>query len=238
MREEAFSLGAVPAVVYGEEADRVFLFVHGRCGCKEEGRDFAALAAPFGWQVLAVDLPEHGARQGGPESLDPWHTVPELQSAMEYARGRWRRVALRATSIGAWLSMLAFADAPPERRLLVSPVLDMAGLIETMLGWAGATAEDLRRRETISTNFGETLSWRYYQYALAHPTADWPGRTDILYAGRDNMTPRATAEAFAARPGRTLTVMEDGEHWFHTPQQLAVLERWTLRMLTEEGEAV
>ena len=114
----------------------------------------------------------------------------------------------------------------------------MAGLIETMLGWAGATAEDLRRRETISTNFGETLSWRYYQYALAHPTADWPGRTDILYAGRDNMTPRATAEAFAARPGRTLTVMEDGEHWFHTPQQLAVLERWTLRMLTEEGEAV
>ena len=52
------------------------------------------------------------------------------------------------------------------------------------------------------------------------------------------MTPRATAEAFAARPRRTLTVMEDGEHWFHTPQQLAVLERWTLRMLTEEGEAV
>lgn len=83
MREEAFSLGGVPAVVYGEEADRVFLFVHGRCGCKEEGRDFAALAAPFGWQVLAVDLPEHGARQGGPEPLDPWHAVPELQSAME-----------------------------------------------------------------------------------------------------------------------------------------------------------
>lgn len=150
MREEAFSLGAVPAVVYGEEADRVFLFVHGRCGCKEEGRDFAALAAPFGWQVLAVDLPEHGARQGGPEPLDPWHAVPELQSAMEYARGRWRRVALRATSIGAWFSMLAFA----------------------------------------------------------------------------------------ARPGRTLTVMEDGEHWFHTPQQLAVLEHWTLQRLTEEGEAV
>ena len=238
MREEAFSLGAVPAVVYGEEADRVFLFVHGRCGCKEEGRDFAALAAPFGWQVLAVDLPEHGARQGGPEPLDPWHTVPELQSAMEYARGRWRRVALRATSIGAWFSMLAFDGAPPERSLLVSPVLDMAGLIETMLGWAGATAEDLRRRETISTNFGETLSWRYYQYALAHPTADWPGRTDILYAGRDNMTSRATAEAFAACPGRTLTVMEDGEHWFHTPQQLAVLEQWTMRMLTEEGETV
>lgn len=161
MREEAFALGAVPAVVYGAEADRAFLFVHGRCGCKEEGRDFAALAAPLGWQVLAVDLPEHGA-----------------------------------------------------------------------------TVEDLRRRESISTEFAETLSWRYYQYALAHPTADWPGRTEILYAGGDSMTPRATAETFAARPGRTLTVMEGGEHWFHTPEQLAVLERWTLQMLTWEGGAV
>ena len=80
MREEAFSLGAGPAVVYGEEADRVFLFVHGRCGCKEEGRDFAALAAPFGWQVLAVDLPEHGSRKDAPEKLLPWTAVPELQS--------------------------------------------------------------------------------------------------------------------------------------------------------------
>lgn len=237
MREEAFALGAVPAVVYGAEADRAFLFVHGRCGCKEEGRDFAALAAPLGWQVLAVDLPEHGARQGGPEPLDPWHAVPELRAAMAYARRRWRHVALRATSIGAWFSMLAFAAAPPERSLLVSPVLDMAGLIETMLGWAGATVEDLRRRESIPTEFGETLSWRYYQYALAHPTADWPGRTEILYAGGDSMTPRATAETFAARPGRTLTVIEGGEHWFHTPKQLAVLERWTLQMLTGEGRS-
>lgn len=26
-------------------------------------------------------------------------------------------------------------------------------------------------------------------------------------------------------------VMEEGEHWFHTPEQLAVLEQWTTEHL-------
>ena len=49
MKEERLMLGSVPAIVYGEKSDRVYLYVHGKCGCKEEGRDFAVLAAPFGW---------------------------------------------------------------------------------------------------------------------------------------------------------------------------------------------
>ena len=52
------------ASLYGPPADRVWLYVHGKGGCKEEAADFAALACPRGWQVLAADLPEHGARHG------------------------------------------------------------------------------------------------------------------------------------------------------------------------------
>ena len=52
------------ASLYGPPADRVWLYVHGKGGCKEEAADFAALACPRGWQVLAADLPEHGARRG------------------------------------------------------------------------------------------------------------------------------------------------------------------------------
>ena len=50
------NIGATPAALYGEPAEGVFLFVHGQCGCKEEAARFAELAAPHGWQVLAVDL--------------------------------------------------------------------------------------------------------------------------------------------------------------------------------------
>ena len=100
--------------------------------------------------------------------------MPELQAVMAYARRNWNQVALRATSIVAWFRMLAFRETPPVQSLFVSPVLDMAELIETMRGWAGVTAAELEARQAV---------------------------------------------------------MEEGEHWFHTPEQLAVLEPWTTEHL-------
>lgn len=227
MKETVFQIEHIPAVLYGQESDRVFLFIHGKHGCKEGAKPFAETVCPKGWQVLALDLPEHGARRGGDETLAPWHVVPEVQTVLAYIQSRWSRVALRADSIGAWFGMLALADTPLEQCLLVSPVLDMAALIRRMMTWAGVTEAELEAQETILTDFGETLSWRYYQYAKAHPIARWDSPTAILYAGHDGLTPRPEAEAFAARFHCGLTVMEEGEHWFHTPEQLAVLDQWT-----------
>ena len=42
---------------------------------------------------------------------------------------------------------------------------------------------------------------------------------------------RDTVDAFVQRFGCGLTVLEEGEHWFHTPEQLAALEAWTRRAL-------
>ena len=235
MREERFCIGHIPAVLRGEPSDRVWLFLHGKHGRKEEGLDFAELACPKGWQVLSIDMPEHGQRQGSPEKLVPWTVAPELKAVMNYARSRWPQVALRANSIGAWFAMQAFAIAPPVRSLFVSPILDMAELIRSMMGWAGVTEADLEARGEIATAFGETLSWRYWQYALDHPITRWDSPTAVLYGDADNLTPRRTAEAFVARFHADLTVMEDGEHWFHTPEQLDVLRRWTLTNLEEDS---
>ena len=43
---------------------------------------------------------------------------------------------------------------------------------------------------------------------------------------RDFLTPPETMSAFAARIGAPLTVMPGGEHWFHTPEQMAFLDNW------------
>lgn len=40
------------------------------------------------------------------------------------------------------------------------------------------------------------------------------------------MTPRQTIDEFVRKHDATLTVMEGGEHWFHTPEQLAALRKW------------
>lgn len=216
----------IPAVLYGEPSDGVWLYIHGKGGYKEEAAAFAGAACPRGWQVLAVDLPEHGARRGSVETLDPWHTVPELQELLAYAGARWGRIALRCTSLGAWFSLLAFTGAPLEKALFVSPVLDMERLIRDMMGWAGVGEGRLETEGEIATEFGETLSWRYLQYAREHPVAVWTVPTEILYAGQDHLTGRETVEAFIRRFGCGLTVVEGGEHWFHTPEQLAALYAW------------
>lgn len=228
---KTFLIDHIPTVLYGAQSERLYLSVHGKAGCKEGSEGFAAIACKKGWQVLAIDLPEHGARRDEKGTFYPWIAVPDLQTVMEYCKQRWPHIALRASSIGVWFSMLALADEPLESTLFVSPILDMNTLIADMMGWAGVTVERLEQEGTIPTSFGETLSWRSLTYAKAHPITAWRHKTAILYAGKDNLTARATVDGFTARFGCGLTVMPDGEHWFHTKEQLAVLDGWYERML-------
>lgn len=138
MKRNVLLLDRISAVLYGEPSDRVWLFVHGKCGCKEEGAAFGEIVCPKGAQVLAIDLPEHGARKEE-SGFVPWQVVPELRGVMAYLRGRWGRISLRSNSIGAWFSLLALADMPPEQALLVSPVLDMEQLIRNRWVWPWST---------------------------------------------------------------------------------------------------
>ncbi len=222
MEMSKWSGAGVPAVVYGPPSERAYLFVHGRCGRKEEAEAFAALACGCGCQVVTVDLPGHGERSDM-DRFVPWCAVPELRGAIDAMRRQWRSVSLSAVSIGAWFAMLAFMGDAPDNCLLVSPVLDMRGLIESSMRRAQVTPEQLARAGEIRTGSGETLSYQYYRYAVEHPILEWGAPTAILYAGGDGLTPRETVETFAERFSCRLTVMERGEHWFHTPEQLAVL---------------
>ena len=226
MQQHPLRIGDVPSILWGDTADGVYLYVHGQGGSKEEAASFAAHAVRRGWQVLSIDLPQHGGRNNDPAPLDPWHAIPELEQLFGYARQRWSRLAWFANSIGAWFTMQALCGTPLENCLFASPILDMERLIYRMMGWANVTESQLRQRQTIQTDFGQTLSWEYLCWAKAHPVTQWETPTHILYGGLDNMTERCVADEFTRRFSCRLTVMEDGEHWFHTPQQLAVLDQW------------
>ena len=133
--------------------------------------------------------------------------------------------------LGAYFSLLAFREEKLEKSLFVSPILGMEKLIRDMMGWAGVTREQLKAAGEMPTAFGETLSWKYLTYAEEHRINKWDSPTAILYAGQDHLTARATVDSFAQRFGCTVTVMENGEHWFHTEEQLAVLDAWLRREL-------
>lgn len=225
MKTERFTLKNIPLLLIGEPSRKVYLYVHGKNGSKEEALDFAELACPAGYQVLALDLPEHGERKNAPERLLPWVVLPELQLIYQYAKVHWRSVSLRATSIGAWFSMLALQAKPLRSALLLSPVVDMEDLITNMMQWANVSEAQLKEIGEVSTDFDETLSWQYLCWVREHPYR-WKVPTQVLYGAMDNLTSRAVLEQFKQRTGAHLTIMEEGEHWFHTELQLAVLQEW------------
>ena len=112
----------------------------------------------------------------------------------------------------------------------MSPIVNMEKLIEDMMAWAGVTETELRKRKEIPTEFGETLSWEYLCYVRKHPI-DWRVPTDILTGANDHLTSYDTLSGFADKIGASLTVMENGEHWFHTDEQFAFLDRWLRRSI-------
>ena len=56
----------------------------------------------------------------------------------------------------------------------------------------------------------------------------WSIPTFVLYGEKDNLTSLDTIHEFTNQIGATLTVMEDGEHWFHTDAQMKFLDNWII----------
>ena len=139
-------INGIPAVLWGVPSKRLYLYVHGQGGCKEETAAFADVACRFGWQVLSMDLPKHGERINGTVEFEPWSIVPELSGIMDFVKDRWKYISLYASSIGAWFSMLSFGNEPLKNCLFVSPVLDMKELMLKMMEWAGVSKTQLEEQ--------------------------------------------------------------------------------------------
>lgn len=223
---EHLNIKNIPAIIWGDKSPKVYLYIHGQGGDKEEAEVFASIANCYGWQVLSIDLPEHGERKKERDLFNPWTIVPELLTVMKYAKNCWADIALFANSIGAWFSMLSFKNEKLEKSLFVSPVLDMKSLIQKMMLWANVSQERLQHEQTIPTSFGQTLSWKYWEYATENQITQWKVPTKILYAGKDHLVDRDTVEVFAKTYNCELTIWEAGEHWFHTRPQLDILYSW------------
>ncbi len=192
------------------------LFLHGLGGSAAEAEHYRPLFPDC--DVIGLDY--HG--------IEPWSAGEEIRDAVFGLCGIYRRVSLIGYSIGAFLAMHADVDALLERAYFISPVVDMESIILALMAQAQVTEEDLKTAGTIPLEGGIALSWEYLDYVRTHPV-EWNTPTAILYAERDNLQPRETIEDFADAHGADLTVMPDGEHWFHTEEQIRFLDNWLLK---------
>lgn len=191
----------------------LILYIHGKGGTSNEAEHYK----PFfpNCEVVGFDY----------KAETPWEAKSEFSLGFQSLSTGYERVILIANSIGAYFSMCTLPQEKIEKAYFISPIVDMEKLIGSMMLWANVSEDELRERKKIKTTFGETLSWEYLCYVRRHPIR-WNVPTEILYGGKDNLTARETLTAFADAHGASLTVMENGEHWFHTAEQMKFLDDW------------
>lgn len=191
----------------------LILYIHGKGGIAEEAGHYKTLFPHCA--VVGLDY----------KAKTPWEAKAEFPPALQNLSTGYDRVILIANSIGAYFSMCALPQEKIEKAYFISPIVDMEKLIGNMMLWTNVSEDELREKGTIETAFDETLSWEYLCYVRSHPI-HWTVPTEILYGGQDNLTDLETITAFANSHDASLTVMENGEHWFHTPEQMIFLDKW------------
>lgn len=195
---------------------KLILYVHGQGGTAEEAEHYKPLFPDC--TVVGLSY----------QAETPWEAEKEFSAAFQRLAELYDSVILIANSIGAYFSMCALPQEKLEKACFISPIVNMEKLICDMMVWAKTSEAELREKSRIETTFGETLSWEYLCYVRSHPV-DWRTPTRILYGSRDHLTSRETVTAFAKAHQAELTVMENGEHWFHTEEQMAFLDGWISR---------
>lgn len=190
------------------------IYVHGKGGNVEEASHYKQFFDDD-FEIIGFDY----------KSLKPWDAKIEFVNYFNSIISKYNKIYLIANSIGAYFSLISLADMPIEKAMLISPIVDMERVILNMMKCESITEDELILKKEIETSFGESLSWQYLSYVRKN-TIHWDIPTNILFAGNDNMTSIKTMTDFANKINANLTTMKDGEHWFHTEEQMIFLDKW------------
>lgn len=231
MIKHSLLINNIPAILWGEKSSKIFVAVHGNMSHKADVpiSILAEEVNPFGYQVLSFDLPQHGDRKNEPTLCKVENCVSDLKKIMDFAQSRATDICLFACSMGAYFSLLAYKEIALQQSLLLSPVVNMNRIIENMMTWFNVSEQRLKAEKEVSTPIGQTLYWDYYCYVKENPVVCWNSPTAILYGGNDNLCEIDYVASFAKEFKCDLEIMENGEHYFHTPQQLNFFRQWLRR---------
>lgn len=218
-------LGGLSALVWGRPAVKVYLYVHGKDGDREDAEDFARVAEAKGFQTLSFDLPGHGTRRDEEKKRDVWSGMETVTLAADYAFAHWKQVSLLARSIGAYYCLQAFPERKFEKVILQSPILDLEWLVKKIFHWFDTDVEELKSKGDFPTPV-ETLTSAYWQYVQEHPLTKWSSPTWVLHAGKDRFQSTDLVVSYCRRFQWSVAVCLTSDHDFQGEADKAPLAIW------------
>lgn len=172
MKIEKIKIKDIPSIIWGEKRDRIFIAVHGNMSNKEDEviKILANNVVNSGYQLLSFDLPEHGERKNNKKYLcKVQNCIKDLKQVINYAKENYNEINLWACSMGAYFSLLAYKNEDIKKCIFLSPIVNMKTIIDNMMLWSNTTEKELKEKQEIKTDFGQTLYWDYYQYVKENP---------------------------------------------------------------------
>lgn len=189
------------------------IYIHGKGGNIEETNHYQSIFRES--DVIGFEY----------KSQTPWDAEIEFPMLYDMYAKAYDSITLIANSIGAYFAMISLAEKNITHALFISPIVDMEKLISGIMKQSNITEDELKSKKKMNTKFGEILSWEYLSHVKNHPIR-WNVPTSILYGEKDNLTSKESITKFSEQISEDLTIMEDGEHWFHTDEQLNFLDTW------------
>ena len=195
---------------------KAIIYIHGKSGNTEESTHYRPLFHDC--DIIGFDY----------KSETPWEAKDEFTAFINKVCRNYDTVFIIANSIGAFFVMNADMDKKIKKAFFISPIVNMEQLITDMMTYAQITERELVEKTEIKTPYGDTISWEYLNYVRNHPIK-WNIPTHILYGEKDTLTSFDTMTSFAKDIGATLDIMKNGEHWFHTKEQMEFLDKWIMK---------
>lgn len=199
----------------------LIIYIHGKGGSAHEAEHYFSV------------FPEDKVAGFDYQSATPWEAQKEFQNFFDAVSRGYDKVYIIANSIGAFFTIYSLGDRRIKKAFFISPVVNMGKLISDMLLWSGSNENELKAQKEIHTSFGETLSWEYLEWVRNHPV-QWDVPTEILYGSEDNLQSYETIKSFAEKFDANITVMKNGEHWFHTDEQMEFLDSWLKQVIKSD----
>lgn len=192
--------------------DSCIVYIHGLYGSASEA-DF------YSFYINKHDVIGLDYKDG-----NPWEAKDKIIKEFTEISKRYKTIYIIANSIGAFYAFRYLSSFKIEKAFFISPLVNMKQVIEKTMKQNKISLERLKQEKIIKLENGQTLSYDFY--SSLDEKDNWNAKTHILYGEKDKLVDKDSIFTFVAHHNTSLTIMKNGEHYFHTPGQLKFIKKW------------
>lgn len=155
---------------------------------------------------------------------NPWEVKDKIIYEFSEISKRYKNVYVIANSIGAFYTYMYLSEFNIKKAFFISPLVNMKEVIDGLMKQYNISLDALKTRKLINLDNGQTLSYDFYESLKERD--NWDIKTYVLYGEKDKLVDQKSIFNFISSHNSSLTIMKNGEHYFHTPGQLKFIKKW------------